>query len=90
MGAVLRTSDSELARRLSSVREFVRGYECTEQFSEQALQAGIPLQIEEFGLGGITEGEWQEFGPVKKTMAEFWEAYERFLERCIKLASGSR
>ena len=88
--AALLAPDSEVVARLMSVRDFARGYENTQQLSEELLQAKILLKVEEFGTGGISENEWHEFGPVTKTMTEFKEAYDRFLERCVRLASGSR
>jgi hypothetical protein len=87
-GAILRPPDLELIRRLSNVGDFVRAYEYTEDASKQVLEAGATSAIGELGLGGVKEEEWQEFGPVKKTMDEFREAYNKFLERCIELASA--
>jgi hypothetical protein len=86
-GAALRPLDLELVRRLSNVRDFVRAYEYTEDASKQVLEVGATSAIGELGLGGVKEQDWQEFGPVKKTMNEFREAYNKFLERCIELAS---
>jgi hypothetical protein len=81
--AALRGSEGELVRRLSGIRDFVRGYESTPQISGKVreVNATFPTQ-----LGGMTEDEWSEFGPVKKTMTEFKDAYDRFLTRCIELA----
>jgi len=73
---------------LSSIRDFVRAYEYTEDLYEQVLEVGATSPNGEPGLGGVKEQEWHEFGPVKKTMNEFREAYNKFLERCIKLASA--
>ena len=81
--AALRESEAELVRRLSSIRDFVKGYESTSQISAKVreVNATFPTQ-----LGGISEDEWNEFGPVKKTMTEFKDAYDRFLARCVELA----
>jgi hypothetical protein len=87
-GAVLRPPDEELVRRLSNVRDFVHAYEYTEDVSKQMLEVGVTSAIGELGLGGVKEQDWHEFGPVKKTMNEFREAYNKFLERCIELASA--
>jgi hypothetical protein len=87
-GTIVRPPDLELIRRLSNVRDFVRAYEYTEDASKQVLEAGATSAIGELGLGGVKEEEWQEFGPVKKTMDEFREAYDIFLERCVDLASA--
>ena len=80
--AVLRGSEVDLVRRLSRIRDFVKGYESTSQISAQVhdVKASFPTQ-----LGGVEEAQWNEFGPVKKTMTEFKDAYDKFLERCIEL-----
>lgn len=87
--AALQSPDLKLVRRLMSIRDFVRGYESTREISEEALQAGVLSQVGDLGLGGVREEEWQGFGPVVKTMNEFKEAYDKFLERCVKLASAA-
>jgi hypothetical protein len=81
--AALRGSESEVVKRLSSIRDFVKGYESTPQISARVLEvkATFPTQ-----LGGTGEEEWNDFGPVRKTMAEFKDAYDRFFTRCIELA----
>ena len=81
----LQRPDLDLVRRLMRIRDFVRGYESAREISEEALQAGVLSQAGDLGLGGVREEEWQEFGPVMKTMNEFKEAYDKFLERCVKL-----
>ncbi len=74
--AALRGSEGELVRRLSSIRDFVKGYESTPQISAKVREAKATFQTQ---LGGMSEDEWKEFGPVKKTMTEFKDAYDRFL-----------
>jgi hypothetical protein len=68
------------------IHEFVKGYESTENVSTQLVRAGVLSQVQELGIGGLPEEEWHDFGAVRKTMSEFREAYEKFLDRCIKLA----
>jgi len=79
----LRGPDADLVGRLSSIRDFVKGYESTSGISAELrkVNAAFPTP-----LGGIGENEWSEFGPVKKTMTEFKDAYDRFLVRCVELA----
>jgi len=86
--AVLQPPDVELVNRLMRINDFVRGYESTKEISAQLERVGILSDIQHLGLRGIPEEEWRSFGPVKKTMAEFKEAYEGFLQRCVDLASG--
>jgi hypothetical protein len=81
--AALRGSEAELVGRLSSIRDFVKGYESTSQISAKVREANATFPAQ---LGGVEEYEWNEFGPVKKTMTEFKDAYDGFLARCIELA----
>ena len=84
--AILQLPDIELVNRLMRIHEFGRGYELTEKISVQLVRAGVLSQPQDLGLGGLLEEDWHDFGAVKKTMSEFREAYEKFLERCVKLA----
>ncbi|MGA3109329.1 MAG: transaldolase family protein [Candidatus Bathyarchaeia archaeon] len=85
--AILRPPDAKLVKRLMEIHEFARGYELTSEISTQLIRAGVLSQTQDLGYGGISEEEWHDFGAVKKTMSEFREAYEKFAERCVKLAS---
>ena len=83
--AALRGSEGELVRRLSSIRDFVKGYESTAQISAKVREVKATFQTQ---LGGMSEDEWKEFGPVKKTMTEFKDAYDRFLTWCVEVADA--
>lgn len=85
--AVNSPPEPQLVQRLIKINDFVRGYESTKTISAQLVKIGILSDAQELGLGGIPEGEWQDFGAVKKTMAEFKDAYEKFLARCVDLAT---
>ncbi|MGA3406272.1 MAG: hypothetical protein ABSD49_11130, partial [Candidatus Bathyarchaeia archaeon] len=85
--AALRGADPELVRRLSSIRDFKRGYESTAQISDKTREVEAKFQSE---LGGLEEHAWSEFGPVRKTMNEFKNAYDKFLARCIELARADK
>ena len=85
--AVKLAPDPQLVTRLMGSDDFVRGYESTKAISAELVRVGILADAQELGLRGIPEDEWQEFGAVKKTMAEFKEAYEKFLARCVDLAA---
>jgi hypothetical protein len=89
-GAILRPPDAQVVGRLMQIHEFVRGYESTKEVSTQLVGAAALSNVQDLGFKGVTEEEWPDFGPVKKTMNEFKEAYERFAERCIKLASAAQ
>jgi hypothetical protein len=79
--------DPQLVQRLMKIDDFVRGYESTKAISAQLVRVGILSDVQELGLGGIPEDEWPGFGSVQKTMAEFKDAYEKFLARCVDLAT---
>ena len=84
--AVLRAQDSELIRRLNNVVDFAKGYEFTKQVLTVTREVGAAFASD--SLRGVDEDKWLQFGPVTKTMNEFKEAYDRFLERCIELAKS--
>jgi hypothetical protein len=86
--AVRSPPDPRLVDRLMKIDDFVRGYESTKSISAELVRVGVLSDEQELGLRGIPEDEWQDFGAVKKTMAEFKDAYEKFLARCVGLASA--
>ena len=86
--AVRSSPDPRLVDRLMKIDDFVRGYESTKSISAELVRVGVLSDEQELGLRGIPEDEWQDFGAVKKTMAEFKDAYEKFLARCVGLASA--
>jgi hypothetical protein len=78
--------DAGLVDRLLKIDDFVRGYESTKAISAELVRVGVLPDEQELGIRGIREDEWQDFGAVKKTMAEFKDAYEKFRTRCADLA----
>jgi hypothetical protein len=86
--AVRSPPDPRLVDRLMKIDDFVRGYESTKSISAELVRVGVLSDEQELGLRGIPEDEWQDFGAVKKTMAEFKDAYEKFLARCVGLATA--
>jgi hypothetical protein len=70
------------------IDDFVRGYESTKAISTELVRVGVLSDEQELGLRGIREDKWQDFGAVKKTMAEFKDAYEKFRTRCVDLTTG--
>ncbi|HYW01743.1 MAG TPA: transaldolase family protein [Candidatus Acidoferrum sp.] len=85
--AILQPVDVDLVKRLSAVRDFVRAYQYTDEIRRLIFDIGATQSLADPGFGGVKEEEWRDFGPVWKTMNEFKEAYDKFLERCIQLAS---
>jgi transaldolase len=84
--AVKLPPDAGLVDRLIKIDDFVRGYESTKAISAELVRVGVLPDEQELGIRGIQEDEWQDFGAVKKTMAEFKDAYEKFRTRCVDLA----
>jgi hypothetical protein len=70
-----------------SIDDFVRGYEATNAISVELVRVAVSSNARNLSLRRIPEDKWQDFGPVKKTMAEFKDAYEKFLARCVYLAA---
>jgi hypothetical protein len=85
-GAVKWPPDAGLVDRLMKIDDFVRGYESTKAISARLVRVGVLPDEQELGIRGIQEDKWQDFGAVKKTMAEFKDAYEKFRTRCVDLA----
>jgi hypothetical protein len=85
--AITFAPDKEVVKRLRSIEDFVRGYDSTMAISTELVRVGVLSDPQELGTGGVPEHEWHGFGAVQKTMAEFKDAYERFLARCVDLAS---
>jgi hypothetical protein len=86
--AVKSPPDAGLVNRLMKIDDFVRGYESTKAISTELVRVGVLSDEQELGLRGIREDKWQDFGAVKKTMAEFKDAYEKFRTRCVDLATA--
>jgi hypothetical protein len=79
----------EVVQRLSKLPDFVRGYELTAELSDLIVQDVGIAEAAGYGRGGVTDAEWPTFGPVVKTGGEFREAYDKFVARCIQIATGA-
>lgn len=84
--AALESPEAGLVERLSGLAEFVRSYEITSELAKALVSVGVIPSVESYGLRGILEEQWPEFGSVLKTMAEFRAAYEHFASQCVDLA----
>jgi len=84
--AAARPPEEGLVERLSNLADFVRSYEITSELSKTLATVGAIPAGESYGLRGISEEQWPEFGSVIKTMAEFRAAYEHFTSLCVALA----
>jgi len=74
------TFPPEVLERLRGIPDFRRGYELTPELNDLLRAVGIDG---EFGDGGLRPEEWPQFGPVRKTLAEFKGAYDTFREDMV-------
>jgi hypothetical protein len=72
----------EVLARLQTMADFRTAYELTPELNEILREVGI---AGDFGTGGHLPEQWPEFGPVRKTLAEFTEAYEAFRAEMLRL-----
>jgi len=72
---------ADVVDRLSSIPDFVAGYELNAELKKILGLAGIDG---DFGVKGHTPAQWPEFGSIKKTLAEFKAAYDAFSARMLK------
>jgi hypothetical protein len=73
---------SETLEQLNAIEDFRRAYEINPELAEVFKEVGIP---EEFGGAGLKPEDWETFGPVQKTLAEFKNAYDTFQQEMISL-----
>jgi transaldolase len=85
--AALQTPDAEQVKRLSELPDFVQSYEITAELGNLLTAIGLISTPSEYGLKGLSENQWPQFGSVIKTMNEFRKAYDRFTAQCIELAN---
>lgn len=76
----------DIAKRLGAMKDFVAAHEINEDIAELLEVVGIE---ENFGGRGHTQDDWENFGSVKKTSAEFRAAYEAFRDRAVKMFSSA-
>jgi hypothetical protein len=67
---------------LNQIEDFRKAYEVPLELSGFFKEVGMDG---DFGLRGLTPSEWQEFGPVQKTLTEFKSAYDTFQKDIVTL-----
>jgi hypothetical protein len=72
----------EILERLNTIPDFRRGYEINAEIAQILRQVGI---AGDFGAGGLAPEEWPDYGPVRKTLAEFKGAYDAFRADMLEL-----
>jgi hypothetical protein len=80
--SVTRESLRHVLDRLNDLEDFRAGYELTPELTGILRDAGIEG---EFGSGGCEPTRWPDFGPVRKTLAEFTAAYNAFRDEVLRL-----
>ncbi len=77
--------DPKYVELLSHIEDFRKAYELTPELLEILKEVGIE-GVEEWGTGGTRPEDWTNFGSRVKTMRGFTEAYNKFKEKCVKIA----
>jgi transaldolase len=72
--------DKEILERLLKIPDFRKAYLLTPNLVAELSDAGIEVESE---TGGMEPGEWSDYGPVRKTMDEFNNAYSSFRSKLI-------
>jgi hypothetical protein len=80
--SIAREFPNQVLERLSELVDFHSGYELTPELTGILREAGV---TDAFGSGGCEPIHWPEFGPVRKTLAEFTAAYNAFRDDMLRL-----
>ncbi len=72
----------EVLNKLNTISDFRKGFELNAELNRALREAGIEG---DFGKGGHTPAEWPDFGSVRKTLAEFKGAYDKFRDDILGL-----
>jgi hypothetical protein len=72
----------EVLNKLNTISDFRKGFELNAELNRALREAGIEG---DFGKGGHTPAEWPDFGSVRKTLAEFKGAYDKFRDDMLGL-----
>ncbi len=72
--------DRATLERLLQIPDFVKGYELNSGLVRELSKIGIAVSMES---GGLEPEEWFSYGPARKTMDEFNNAYLSFRSRLL-------
>ena len=80
--SITRQFPAEVLERLNTIPDFRKGYELNPELSQVLREAGI---AGDFGIDGHKPEQWPKFGSVRKTLAEFKGAYDKFRDDMVGL-----
>ena len=72
--------DPDTLKRLLDIPDFRKAYELTPSLVKMLKEIGIDVPAE---TGGLEPEEWGSFGPARKTMDEFTDAYVSFRNKLV-------
>ncbi len=79
--SILQPLDEKALKRLMErYEDFVKAYEASPELNELLRKVGI---TKDYGNRGIRTQDWPNYGPCKKTMKEFTDAYLKFREKVL-------
>jgi len=74
------TFPPDVLEQLNGLEDFRKAYEINSELAHVFGEVGIEG---DFGSGGLRDSNWPEFGPVRKTLAEFKAAYDGFQDEIV-------
>jgi len=83
--SILGRFDPGVEKRLSSLKDFVRGYNLTPSLKDFLLKE-VGIDVADWHTEGLKPEEWPGFGSVQKTSGEFRNAYDTFAAKCVNIA----
>jgi hypothetical protein len=72
--------DESVLMRLLEMPDFLKAYSLNPKLIEDLNEIGIEVPTES---GGLEPDEWSAYGPVRKTMEEFNNAYVSFRDKLV-------
>jgi transaldolase len=83
--SVLDKFEIGVEERLAVIKDFVQGYNLTASLKDFLLKE-VGIDVAKWNTEGLEPDEWQNFGSVQKTLAEFKGAYDTFASKCVTAA----
>ena len=83
--SIAQSYEPGVVQRLSKLPDFLKGYDITPDL-KSFLQDKAGVNVADWGVAGLKPEDWQGFGSVQKTSAEFKNAYDTFAAKCVGIA----